>query len=490
MKPKTSKLNKTKSFIGEAKKNLLYAVPFALATMMPSCKPEIIPDVDIVDPQIELYNPSNGQIYSTNKISLDYKVVEENFKEAYYTINGGEKTSLSKAGTKELDLPNGNYTLALEAYDISGNKDKETVSFIVDKETSDTTPPKIAFTSPEDNKTYSTGEIPFSWNITDESGVSSASYILNGTETPIDATGSTNFNLGNGNYELKVKATDTKTNAKDTTINFSVNIPQTYKYTINPFVQPNDSTLNWYGSGDVDGNNTLNSSDVSTLEKILSGEIVPNLDSDDPVEYRTLDRADVNGDGSVTQEDKQILQNRINGALTYMPGEWNKLQTKQEREAWLEKMLAIDKVDEIPGVPGEFVCDNFAQQLMINFHGFSELGYNSAEGLKDNGRFNIPMTDVNVTSTNFGHSINFTMTGDNLEEFSDGYYTEPQNDVNANNWLLNNFPDGCNVSIRGPLEKENYYLKTIAEVRIKDGEILSFDINPDPDLNIVRTREN
>ncbi len=355
----------------------------------------------------------------------------------------------------------------------------------------DTTPPKISFSTPENNKTYVVGEVPFSWNISDASGIASSSYSLNGVSKSINSSGNETLNLGNGGYELKVRAVDNKNNVKDTTVNFTVNIPPTYKYTINPFVQPNDSTLNWYGSGDVDGNNKVEQNDLNKLEQILAGTFTPNLASNNPVEYRTLDRADVNGDGKVDAVDKQILQEKLNGTREYFAGEWNKLKTRAEREEWLLKMIAIDKTDELTYIPDEFDCSEFADQFMINFHGSDELGYDKNKGLKDNGRFNIPVYRTSVTSTNFGHGMNRAVTGDILQTFSDHYHIEPQIDLgrNSNNWLLTNFPDGCWVSIRGPPKNGNLYSEGSANIRIDGGNITEFDINPNPQIRIIKTRE-
>jgi hypothetical protein len=198
---------------------------------------------------------------------------------------------------------------------------------------------------------------------------------------------------------------------------------------VNPFIQPNNTNLNWYGSGDVNNDNVVNWEDVSKMEEIINGSYNPNLKSNDVAEYRTLDRADVNGDGVVNYEDKEILENKLNENVDYLPGEWNKLESKSERENWLQKMLSVDKTDTLEYIPNGFVCGNFERQTRLNFHGNPELGYDKEKGLRDNGRFNIPMYGVDTDAiTGEGHGINTTITGDNLNDFWDGYYSEPQND--------------------------------------------------------------
>lgn len=43
-------------------------------------------------------------------------------------------------------------------------------------------------------------------------------------------------------------------------------------YTANPFVQPNDTTLNWYGSGDANGDDTLTSADLTRMREVIGIE--------------------------------------------------------------------------------------------------------------------------------------------------------------------------------------------------------------------------
>ncbi|HAE87897.1 TPA: hypothetical protein DCG86_07720, partial [Candidatus Marinimicrobia bacterium] len=49
---------------------------------------------------------------------------------------------------------------------------------------------------------------------------------------------------------------------------------------MNPFFQPNDSNLVWYGSGDVDSNNILNENDLTLIQSGIQN-----------------DQADIDGDG-------------------------------------------------------------------------------------------------------------------------------------------------------------------------------------------------
>jgi hypothetical protein len=281
---------------------------------------------------------------------------------------------------------------------------------------------------------------------------------------------------------------------------FTVNIPPTYKYTINPFVQPNDSTLNWYGSGDVDGNNKVDQNDVNKLEQILAGTFTPNLGSSNPVEYRTLDRADVNGDGKVDQLDKQMFQEKLNGTREYLPSEWNKLKTKAEREEWLQKIKKINEKSSTFPTRGINDCNVFSWQTQINFHGTKDYGF---EGdivyggktlqLRDNGRFNIPMYEVVVGpfDPNYaGHKMNAFISGEDISTYSDWYFFEPQytlGDGKANDWLMQ-YAGGNKTVISGPPRNGNFGSENPIEIRILNGNIIQYGINPNPEIRIIKTR--
>jgi len=477
-----------------------YALLLVVTAMVSSCSKESEPPEDNVAPVINVISPVNKMTYEVNNIPLSWSINEENYKKGYFKINGGKEYEIGKTGSKDTVLANGTYTVHFFAEDKSSNKSSKTIEMIVNKPAPDTTPPKISFSTPENNKTYVTGEVPFSWNISDASGVASSSYSLNGVNKNINSTGSETLNLTNGNYELKVRAVDTKENVKDTTVNFVVNIPPTYKYTINPFVQPNDSTLNYYGSGDVDGNNKVEQNDVNKLEQIINGTFTPNLESNDPVEYRTLDRADVNGDEKVDSTDKQILQEKLNGTREYLPCEWNKLKTRAEREEWFQKMKKINEKSSTFPKLGVDDCNVFSWQTQINFHGTKDYGFegtieygNRTLKLRDNGRFNIHMCEVTVAPNNpdyAAHRMNTFIPGEAISTYSDWFFFEPQythGDGKANDWLMQ-YAGGNRAVIKGPPRNKDFGSEGIATIRILNNKITSYNVNSNPEIRIIKTR--
>lgn len=190
----------------------------------------------------------------------------------------------------------------------------------------------------------------------------------------------------------------------------------------NPFSQPNvheylgRGKLDWYGSGDVNNDGKVDSSDVA----IINSGAVPDSD---------LDRADVNGDGVVNSTDATTIQNYLNGTISYLPGYWNKLKTRDERVSWLEKMIDIDKFwSQTPSLKADsgWICADIALQEQINFGGVSNI-YNPVNQIKTYSgknffknhvaRFNIPVYLIGTISganNDSPHEINGALVGDSL----------------------------------------------------------------------------
>lgn len=193
---------------------------------------------------------------------------------------------------------------------------------------------------------------------------------------------------------------------------------------LNPYKQPNDRSLRWYGSGDANDDGVI-TYDGDVVEMQLGTQ---------------NDMADIDGDGTPsTDEDITIMQQYFGGDIPYLPGWWNRLESREERESWLEKMLAIDQTDTITWVNGtveeRFISGNFATQLVLNFYDFDKQNPedNDIPAKYDTtnlGRFNIPLYIVSVSSneSNWGHGMNAVLLGENPLNFYDWSFVEPQND--------------------------------------------------------------
>lgn len=209
-------------------------------------------------------------------------------------------------------------------------------------------------------------------------------------------------------------------------------------YNTIPFLPVNDTTLDYYGSGDASGDNIL---DWTDYDMILTG-LVHN------------DRADITGDGGVSYDDADLLADYLE-YNTALSSNWLSLEAepaaKQARLAWLEKMIDIDRTDTLHGLPG-WDCNHFAGQTMLNFFGYERLvdKQSSAHdylpyGPKD--RFNLPVYVVIVYSPLISHALNAVLIGDHLLDFDDWYFFEPQNDLPATIGGWNMPANNCTVWI-------------------------------------------
>ena len=183
----------------------------------------------------------------------------------------------------------------------------------------------------------------------------------------------------------------------------------------NPFVQPNNTTR-YYGSGDVDGDGKeLNGTDYDLMRKMANSQTASN------------DFADIDGDGKVTNSDLTLLYNFMTGNIPYLPGHWNKLQTREERESWVKKMFAIDKTNEI--LPkSDWDCSEFSIQVCMNFSGLENLN-NIPSKYKRNyiARFNLPVYSVTrypVIAHGEGHGYNAILVGDNSLNANDWFFVD------------------------------------------------------------------
>ena len=185
------------------------------------------------------------------------------------------------------------------------------------------------------------------------------------------------------------------------------------QFQINPYAQPNDTTMVYHASCDVDSNNVRNWNDHTLITQGIQ-----NMQSD------------VDGDGVYsTSQDAELFSRYLNSdtLLPQINWAWADM-TLEQRMEWLEKMLAIDKTDTIPPVQGEWMCGQYSTQTIINFHGFSELKDSTIASnfpkynLNNNGEFNLPVYNVSISwGGPIGHFINAVLIGENPLNFNDFY---------------------------------------------------------------------
>jgi len=182
----------------------------------------------------------------------------------------------------------------------------------------------------------------------------------------------------------------------------------------NVHIQLGRNKLDYYGSGDVNNDEVINSSDLDAMKNGVKN-----------------DRSDVDGDGTPsTSNDKAILQDYLNGGRNYLPGHWNSLKTKNERIDWLEKMVQIDDVYSHAKIGWK--CRNFVKQWEIDFFGISNIdeyiSWQNSIGEVEydkthNARFNIPLQYFSTKNTQGdAHAVGGVLVGDNPTNFDDWYF--------------------------------------------------------------------
>jgi len=213
-------------------------------------------------------------------------------------------------------------------------------------------------------------------------------------------------------------------------------------YGSNPFHQP-AATTDYYGSGDVDGNGSVTQTDVSLAQEMADGLAAPSP------------RADVDGNGVVNSDDVSLICDALSGHV--LPGWWDKLPGRTERNSWVTKVMELDQTDKHP-YANWFRCGNFSMQTYIYAASYRRDLYHSRY---DGGAtmFNVPMYIVDVWfppgySSCAGHSINGILVGDDPLNFDDWRFIEPQSDCDRHPGELG-MPYGSDVEVE--IAYNNYY---------------------------------
>ena len=288
----------------------------------------------------------------------------------------------------------------------------------------------------------------------------------------------TNKKGAEGNYSIKINFGSEENGEGEATLNGEIT-PSVINH-FNPFQRPVKGTYH-YGSGDANQDGFIDSLDT---EAISNGTQV--------------DEADVNGDGIVNYEDGQVLESYLAGNIPYMPGQYEKLQTKTERDDWVRKMMAIDQTDKIPSNivsddTTRWISGNYATQTCINFLGYDDEVPWTKYDLSNNRRFNLPIYFIGSILYNpdgtprGGHGMNAIITGDDALEFSDWNFVEPYNDN------INVQPGSWDMTIPGRVDiyAPNYFPNDAANPDMLRGDrLLIFKTDISGNTSCLETSES
>ena len=235
----------------------------------------------------------------------------------------------------------------------------------------------------------------------------------------------------------------------------------TERVMVNPFVQPNDTSLNYYGSGDVNKNNKIDSIDYQTAINGLIGQEVPSN-----ITNRMYDRVDVDDDGFITENDRTKIKNYVDSKdSTGLPGRfWNYLD-KTQKKNWSQKMINMEKKFRMKNLfPSDWLCGKMSAQTEMNFKGYKNLNDTSIQNkfseydFNNNGRFNLPVYSISMTGPNIpdGHIANAILIGENPKNFGDWYFFDPAGMyAELKPKTGTNMPENSNIKIKQNEFKSN-----------------------------------
>ncbi|HTS28537.1 MAG TPA: discoidin domain-containing protein [Bryobacteraceae bacterium] len=191
----------------------------------------------------------------------------------------------------------------------------------------------------------------------------------------------------------------------------------------NPFFQP-AATTNYWGSGDVDGDGVVTAADAALAQQMVDGTRAP------------LPTADVDGSGVVDGADVALINGAVGGAA--LPGWWNKLTTREQRNDWLDKVMAREPTKHYPLFSWWFVCVQYS--IQAHLHG--AFYRNDLFGTPFGGGptwFNIPMYSVSLS---YGHAINAVLVGDDPLNIADWRFFDPESDHETwpTEWNMSGLP--------------------------------------------------
>ncbi|WXG41878.1 MAG: Ig-like domain-containing protein [Candidatus Freyarchaeum deiterrae] len=213
--------------------------------------------VDTTPPTVTITSPSNGTLFNTSSVMVNWTGSDANSGIAYFEvrIDEGSWTNVSASPSYTFtSVTNGTHTVDVVAFDLAGNNATASVSFNVD-----TIPPTVTITSPTMGVLLNTSSVTVNWTGSDDTGISyyevrndSSSWINMGTSTSYTFT-----SLSDGSHTVYVMAFDLAGNNATTSVSFTVDTtPPTVTITSpsnNAMLNTSSVTVNWTGSDATSG---------------------------------------------------------------------------------------------------------------------------------------------------------------------------------------------------------------------------------------------
>ena len=261
-----------------------------------------------------------------------------------------------------------------------------------------------------------------------------------------------------GPYQIAVELKNSKGGIDKIIISGNIVSPDARKIEY-PFTQHNDSTFNWVGSGHINNNKLIDASDLATLDKIIAGTYSNSTD------LRLMNRADIDLNDTIDVRDRNMLADLLSGKISYLPGDFNKLKTVDERLNLIGKTFDIIKSYKY-AYPQTINCTQFGGGFLMDGRGIgpsdmqnflNSFPYNT----KNNGLGCLPVyevaqidfapSDISQTGNSTAHLFNAVLVGDDARVFSNWCFIEPQKTQGVNIKLGQFYFSGKNsmYTIRG-----------------------------------------
>ncbi len=246
---------------------------------------------DNVPPSVSISSPKNGKIFATSFVTV-YWNGTDNIGIAYYEVkmDSGQWINVGNATHYTFsNIPDGEHTAYVRAFDFSGNNATAEVTFDVD-----TTPPTIQIVSPTDNSYVNTTDVLIKWTVQDQNKVGFMISIDSGL--PMSVGYNTEYlakGLKDGTHQVSLTGVDAAGNKNTANVSFTVDtISPTVKWNMSiskgAWINTTSLTLRWvdndnvgvnYSEISIDNGNWINVGDVMsyTIKNLSDGSHMVTL---------------------------------------------------------------------------------------------------------------------------------------------------------------------------------------------------------------------
>ena len=156
-----------------------------------SAEDSVLFNVDVSLPSIRITTPSENDL-TPSHVEVRWEASDDSGIAYYQIIVDGTPYTTTTTASITLDLGDGNHSVTVEAYDLSGKSSSDTVRFTVDA-----TPPSVEITSPQPGDFYNTSHLRIEWKAFDNHGIARIYLLLNGGQIAELPSGAESYELTN-----------------------------------------------------------------------------------------------------------------------------------------------------------------------------------------------------------------------------------------------------------------------------------------------------